>query len=105
MSLCPICNEGEIVETDILFHCSNQSSENQDGNWVETGTCKFKAFKSAFAKLGGPELTKELLDLIIENGEAEVELFSKRTNKPYTGIAVIDNDWGVKIDFNRPKKG
>jgi len=104
MSLCPICKEGDIVEEDKLFHCSNQSSEFKDNQWVENGTCQFKAFKNAFVNLNGPELTIDLLNEIIENGEAKIDLISK-AGKPYKAYAVLDPKWGVKIDFSRPKEG
>ena len=101
---CPLCKEADIVEEDKIFRCENQSSENQDGNWVETGTCTFKAIKNSLERFGGEEVSLDLLQEIAENGEAKVDLVSK-AGKPYTAFVILDEQWGIKVDFDRPREG
>jgi len=102
MLKCPKCG-GNVIEEEKLFHCENQKSEYKDNSWSEVGSCNFKVFKAALAKLGGEPVTEDLLAEIIENGEAQVDLTSK-AGKPYTAYAVLDDKWGIKVDFNRPKE-
>lgn len=97
---CPICEKGIIIEKDKLFECSNSTSERkEDGTWENTGTCTYKIFKSGLSKLGHPEITAEEVTSVIENGSHEFDLISKQ-GKPYTGKGIVDDRFGIKIDFN-----
>jgi len=103
MIKCPVCNEGELIESENLIKCSNQSSENENGSWVETGTCTFKVFKSALSRFGGDEITLDFIKNLIENnGKLEVNLVSKAGN-PYVKDALLSEKYGVSIDFNSHK--
>ena len=103
--VCPKC-QSEILENGPFFACENvkQEKNEETGNWEDIGSCTWKVWKSAFVKLGGEELTLEILDKIITDGEAEVSLFSQKKGKPYKGIAIPDEKYGVKIDFDRFNK-
>lgn len=98
---CPLC-EGTIEDRGLTFSCSNQKQEKNEetGEWEEVGTCTYKVWKTAFSKLGGEELTEDVLEKIIVEGECEIDLISK-AGKPYKGFAIVDPQWGVKIDFSR----
>jgi len=97
---CPYCSDGIIEDSDKVFKCSNQSSECQDGKWVETGSCTFKVFKGALSRFSGPEITEEFLEELIEKGEVLVDLVSKAGSN-YQKYVVLDKKFGTKIDFER----
>lgn len=102
---CPICEDGELVEKDKLFECSNSKSEKNDQNeWINTGTCSFKVFKSGLSKLGYPEITADDICRLVDDGECEFNLVSQKSGKPYTAKGVIDEKFGVKINFDFDKK-
>ncbi len=57
---CPICEKGEVTETEKAFACSR---------WREG--CKFTLWKNAVTRIGGPELTEKLVRALLtaEGGE------------------------------------
>jgi len=102
---CPKC-QGEIVDNGAFFKCENseQKQNEETKEWEEVGTCTFKVWKSCFSRFGGPELTLEVLEKVLVEGEAEVELVAKGSGKPYPAIIIPDEEYVIKVDFDRFKK-
>lgn len=59
---CPICNQGNIVEHENFFGCSN---------WKKDGGCNLLIWKSLFTKRGADfVLTKDILTELLNDGES-----------------------------------
>jgi hypothetical protein len=97
---CPVCKEGDILEKDKLFVCSNSNTEyNQETKvWEEKGTCSYKIFKSSLSKLGKPTIVAEEVKELCENGTIKLNLISK-AQKPYEVPGLVDPERGIKADF------
>lgn len=98
---CPICKDGDMIEKEKLFVCSNsKSSLNEETEkWEETGTCSYKIFKSSLSRFGKPNISAEEVKELCENGKLEVELVSKKQTQ-YKAITNVSPEWGIQVDFN-----
>lgn len=54
--ICPLCKEGDVVETPRTFMCTRSAQE-----------CKFTLWKDCLTRGGGPELNAKLLQLLLSN--------------------------------------
>ena len=106
---CPTCKNGvvEVREKLVrgkkvkLYACSNAHWKSEDGElWElrEDATCDFRIWQNALARYGKWLSYKEVRELL-EVGEIEIELLSKRYGKkiPYTKTAIIDKEYGISI--------
>lgn len=102
---CPVCKEGEIYDNGKIFTCSASSSRNEGTkeapNWVNEG-CQYKIFKTGLSKFGKDDIKKAEIKTLLEDGSAKVSLVSK-AGKPYDANIVVDEKYGVKVEFE--KKG
>lgn len=101
---CPFCKNGEIIEKEKLFVCSNSKSfKINEGEWKTKG-CKFRVFKDKFKSLGYPDISYSTMLYILNNGSLLVDLISK-TGKPYKGLIRIDKrEHGLKMMFRNKFK-
>ena len=106
---CPYCEEGaiEVREKEVrgkkvkLYACSNAHWKTEDGEFFELredATCSFRIWQNALRKYGKWLSYKEVRELL-ENGELEVELVSKKYGKKitYTKSIVLDIEYGVSV--------
>ncbi|MGD9718640.1 MAG: hypothetical protein AB7U24_05305 [Sulfurimonadaceae bacterium] len=106
---CPYCEEGaiEVREKEVrgkkvkLYACSNAHWKTEDGEFFELredATCSFRIWQNALGKYGKWLSYKEVRELL-ENGELEVELVSKKYGKKitYTKSIVLDIEYGVSV--------
>ena len=98
---CPVCKEGDIIEKEKLFVCSNSNTEynKETEKWEENGTCSYKIFKSGLSKLGKPNITAEEVKELCENGTITLTLVSKKQTE-YTVPGLVDPERGIKVDFD-----
>lgn len=106
---CPYCEEGaiEVREKEVrgkkvkLYACSNAHWKTEDGEFFELredATCLFRIWQNALGKYGKWLSYKEVRELL-ENGELEVELVSKKYGKKitYTKSIILDIEYGVSV--------
>ncbi len=106
---CPYCEEGaiEVREKEVrgkkvkLYACSNAHWKTEDGEFFELredATCSFRIWQNALGKYGKWLSYKEIRELL-ENGELEVELVSKKYGKKitYTKSIILDIEYGVSV--------
>ncbi len=88
---CPFC-EGQIVERDKNFACTNAKWEkNPEDKWENKG-CGYSIYKSGLEKFGKKEITAAEVTDLLANGHTEVELISKKQIK-------INEKFGIQIEF------
>jgi len=89
---CPICKEGDIIEREKNFSCSQANwKKNDEDKWENEG-CDFSIYKFGLAKFGKEEITAEEVEKMLSNGEVEVEF-------KYTKKMIPDEKYGVKVLF------
>ncbi len=106
---CPYCEDGEIEVRDKevrgkkvkLYACSNAKWYSEDGEMYELtqdSKCGFKIWQNSLAKYGKWLSYKEVRELL-EDGELEVELISKKYGKKiyYNKNIVLDAEYGVNV--------
>jgi len=90
---CPVCKEGDIVEKEKNFVCTEAKWEKDENeNWKNTG-CEFGIYKFGLSKLGKPEITAEEVKALLENGEVMLEF--KKEHK-----VILDPKYGTKVVFS-----
>ena len=99
MFKCPKC-DSDIIDNNGFFKCENQKSEKKDNEWVEVGSCDFKVYKNAFSRFNGPEPTLEDIKEIYDNGE-KIFTFCSASGIEYKKYVIPDDNFGIKIDFDR----
>ena len=67
---CPVCKEGNVLETQLSFMCSRAA----DG-------CKFTLWKDCLTRGGGPELSAKLVQLVLAN----------QVVRGSTGVIMVDD--------------
>lgn len=100
--LCPICKTGNIIEREKGFNCSNAKLQKEGDKWVNLG-CKYIIWKSGLSKLGKKEITANEVTKLLSQGFFMTKLISKNGNK-YDAKVVIDEVFGVKVDFKSGNK-
>lgn len=96
---CPLCS-GDIYEKPKAYICSKaQWKKDENKKWINEG-CNFTIWKNSLVKLGGKSLSKLDIKTLLVKGKIEVTLKSQRTKKTYKKNILIDQKWGVKVDFN-----
>jgi len=106
---CPYCEDGKIEVRDKvvfgkkikLYACSNAHWKTEDGEVFELSeeaTCSFRIWQNALAKYG-KYLTYKDIRTLLEEGELEVELVSKKYGKKihYTKNIILDFEYGVSV--------
>jgi len=96
---CPICKEGNIVEKKKIFGCDKAKyAKNEDGS-IRNDGCKYMIRKAGLEKLGKKNITKTEVKKLLSSGKVTVSLVSKK-GMGYTKKMVVDEKWGVAIDFS-----
>ena len=106
---CPYCNHGviEVRERLVrgkkvkLFACSNAHWMSEDGELYELtqdATCDFKIWQNTLGRYGKWLHYKEV-ETLLQEGEVEVELVSKKYGKKiyYNKKIIVDKEYGVSI--------
>jgi len=106
---CPYCENGliEVRDKEVrgkkvkLYACSNASWYTEDGEMFELtqdSTCDFKIWQNSLARYGKWLNYKEIRELL-DNGELELELISKKYGKKIynTKTIILDKEYGVSI--------
>jgi DNA topoisomerase III len=87
LGTCPICKQGEIVETAKAFGCSRW----RDG-------CGFTIWKT----MSGKRLAKAEVKRLIEQGNTDpIEGFTSKAGKPFSARLRLDKAGKVGFDFER----
>ena len=87
LGTCPICKQGEIVETAKAFGCSRW----RDG-------CDFTIWKT----MSGKRLAKDEVKRLIEQGSTDlIEGFKSKAGKPFSARLRLDKAGKVGFDFER----
>ena len=106
---CPYCNDGavEVRNKEVrgkkvkLYACSNAHWVSEDGELYEltdNSTCHFKIWQNSLARYGKWLSYKEIRELL-DDGETEVELLSKKYGKKiyYEKSITLDEKYGVSV--------
>jgi hypothetical protein len=102
---CPVCDNGDIIVKDKIYACSNAKWKKDEATeaWDNSG-CKYSIRKAAFDKFGKPKFEESEVEELLKNGKVEITLKSKDKGADYKKFAVIDKQWGAKIDFSSNNK-
>jgi len=106
---CPYCEDGDIEVRDKevrgkkvkLYACSNAKWYSEDGEMYELtkdSKCSFKIWQNSLARYGKWLSYKEVRELL-DKGELEVELLSKKYGKKinYNKHIILDAEYGVSV--------
>ena len=86
MGSCPLCKEGEIVETAKAYGCSRY----RDG-------CGFTIWKT----VAGHKLTKKQVEQLLREGRTErIEGFTSKAGKPFAASLKLGEGLKVEFDFS-----
>lgn len=96
---CPLCKTGRLIEREKGFFCSNAKIHKEGERWVNTG-CTYAIWKSGLAKLGKDNITDKEVIKLLSDGSFTAKLTSKKTGKKYDAKVIIDEKYGVKVDFS-----
>lgn len=98
---CPICSKS-VIEKKKVYHCSGaQFEKKEDGSIVNKG-CTYMIRKNSLDRFGKKNIPKTEIIKFLKKKELIVTLVSK-AGKNYNAAMVVDEKWGVSIDFNRKK--
>ena len=89
---CPLCKEGEIVETAKAYGCSRY----REG-------CKFTIWRT----VAGRKLTKRQIEQLLQTGGTErIEGFTSKAGKPFAARLKLGEAFQVELDFaDGPHRG
>ena len=106
---CPECKTGQIEVRDKevsgkkvkLYACTNAHWKSEDGEMFELredASCGFRIWQNSLARYGKWLTYKEIRELL-DSGELEVELLSKKYGKKvyYMKTIVLNSEYGVSI--------
>lgn len=93
---CPLC-AGSIVEKKNIFACSNAKYRKEGEKFFNDG-CTYMIMKTGLSKFGKNNITKTEVKNLLKNKKIRVKLTSK-ANKQYEADVVIDEKWGIKVEF------
>lgn len=97
---CPVCGE-DIIERPESYGCSAAKfEEDHFGEGIVNNGCRFYIYKKALAKYGKKIITKQEVKEILSSGSCVVTLKNRRTRQPYQKNAILDEEYGVSIDFD-----
>jgi len=107
---CPICGEGQIYEPSSkskVYMCTKAAwkKEEKEGTepvWRNEG-CQYTIFKESLSKFGKKTIGKVDVKNLLKNKKFVATLISK-ADKPYKKEIVIDEKWGVQVDFKSNPK-
>lgn len=89
---CPVCKEGDIIEREKNFACSNAKwTKNDEDNWENEG-CKYSIYKFGLEKFGKKEITAEEVETMLKNGKVNVKM-------NYEKPMIPDEKYGIKVLF------
>ena len=85
MGNCPLCKEGEIVETAKAYGCSRYRQG-----------CSFTIWK----RIAGLDLAKSQVEQLLREGRTErIEGFTSKTGKPFAAALKLGDGLRVEFDF------
>jgi DNA topoisomerase-3 len=91
---CPKCSKGSIIETDILFKCSDSK---YDSKTKKSSGCQFQVWKNQ-TKFLDKTFTLSDINSLIKNGEIEGNEIKGQINK----LVINKNEVsGVKLEFGK----
>jgi len=89
---CPLCTEGNIIEKEKNFVCSNADwSKDENDKWVNNG-CLYSIYKFGLKKFGKKEISTEEVKELLSKGSVEVSFVTKKT-------IIADDKFGIKVLF------
>lgn len=99
LGCCPLC-KGNIIEKEKSFSCDNAkwTFDETFEEWQNLG-CTYKINKSALKRFGKFKISKNEIKKLFENEYVVVKLKNRFTKEFYERYLLIDNEYGVKIDF------
>lgn len=96
---CPVCGS-DMIEKEKQFSCSTAKwKKAADDSWENEG-CNYSIRKNALERFGKLEITPAEVETLLENEVVEVTLKSKDKDTTYQKNALIDHQWGIKVDFS-----
>lgn len=99
LGACPLCG-GDVFEKEKNYACVNAKwKKNEETDQWENSGCNYGIRKVSLEKFGKAEVTAEDVKELLANGKFVATLISKE-QKPYKKEVVVDEQWGVKVDFN-----
>ncbi|OZG69009.1 type IA DNA topoisomerase [Bifidobacterium eulemuris] len=97
LGACPRCGE-DVIKTGSVWQCSsNKSEKTESGQWQQAGGCGFKIYST----LSGKKLTDSVIGKLLAGKAVKLSGFvSKRTGKAFAATLVIDEERGVRMQFD-----
>jgi hypothetical protein len=108
---CPYCSNGQIESRDIqvdgkalkLYACSN-AHWHYEGDFAElTGdsTCSFRIFQNQLQRWNKKKISEKEIRMILVDGQMEVEFYSARVKKTYKKSVVLDEEYGISVEWDK----
>ncbi|MFL1706601.1 DNA topoisomerase [Campylobacter sp. MOP7] len=99
IGVCPLCG-GQVLIKEKVYECENKKVTQEDGQWVNKGSCSYCIFKSSLQKFGKPSLSDSEVRNLLKNGSVKVDLVSNKTRKAFSATLYTDDQYGVRISFD-----
>lgn len=94
---CPVC-KGKLLEKKTGYSCeNNKMKKNENGKYVQIGSCSYFLRKSAFERFGKKTISAKEAAKLCKKGSIVITL--KGDKGSYKKVALVDEKWGAKIDF------
>jgi len=100
---CPICKEGQLIEKKKVYHCSKAKFVKTEDGGIKNEGCTYMIRKHSLERFGKNNISKTEVKKLLKDKEVQVSLKSKKTGAAYNASMVIDDKWGVSIDFSKKK--
>jgi len=100
---CPLCGKN-IIEKKKVYHCSGAKFKKLEDGSITNEGCSYMIRKQALDRFGKKTITKTEVKKLLKDKKVQVSLKSAKTGKAYTAMMVVDEKWGVSVDFNSNKK-
>jgi transposase-like protein len=89
---CPLCKEGNIIEKEKNFACSQANWEKDENEKWKNKGCNYSIYKFGLEKFGKKEIKADEIETMLTNNEVEIEFTYKKKMIP-------DEKYGVKVLF------
>lgn len=95
---CPVCKTGDIVARGKIYMCSEAKIRKEGDEFINDG-CDYKIFQGSIARFGQATITEANVKELLSKGSFEGK-FKSKAGKPYSAPVVVDEQYGVKVDFD-----
>ncbi len=97
---CPLC-DGKIIEKKKIYACTNAKYKKTDDGSIVNEGCNYMIVKYALSRFGKKNINVSEVKKLLSSGKTIVSLVSKKTGKSYNATMVLNEKYGVSIEFDQ----